>query len=298
MTTGMRVLIVGYGEMGHAMECLLAGRHELQFWDIRPLHEHACVELEHAASVVDYVIFCVPVSPLAELLQRVLPTLGASTVSLGISKGLDDEGRPASRIFSDVYQGKRDYGVIYGPMIAEEICAGRPAFGQVGVSRPEIYAPVAGLFAGSPLLLSYSADMTGISWASVLKNIFAMLFGAAEELELGDNVRGFLAVACLREMEAIITRLGGQPETARQLAGLGDMVTTATSPDSRHHALGRRLARGEAGDVNSEGMHTLAMVRRYSPFTAEDFPLFSLVQAVVDNPADARRMIGTLIESS
>ena len=291
------ILVIGYGEVGHAMEYLLGARYPLQFWDIRPVTGHATVELEVAASQANVVIFSVPVSPLEELARRVLPCLREDSIAFTVAKGLDDKGHPAPAIFREVYGDRHDYAVLYGPMIAEEIMQGRPAFAQVGCSRPEVYAPVDALFAGTVLHLEYSDDVLGIAWSSLLKNVYAMLFGAADELELGDNVRGYLAVAAIREMAAIVPAMGGEAATVIQLAGLGDLMTTATSYSSHHHELGRRLARGEYPDRPSEGVHTLAMVRQWQLLDTQQFPLFSLAERLLGEPAQTERQLREFLQS-
>jgi glycerol-3-phosphate dehydrogenase (NAD(P)+) len=293
--TARQILIIGYGEMGHAMEYLLAPHHTLFFWNRSPMRGHDCVDLDHAAGSADYVIYCVPVCPLAGLAERILPCLGPQTVSLSIAKGLDDSGRPAAQIFRDVYATSRGYAVLYGPMISEEIRAGRPAFAQVGTSAPDLYSGIATLFADTALALHLSTDLAGISWSSVLKNVYAMLFGAADELRLGDNVRGFFAVTALREMQSIVVRLGGQAGTPCQLAGLGDLVTTATSAGSHHHQLGRELARGDRRVLQGEGIHTLSMVRQFGLLALDDCPLFRLVLEIVHTPVNVGQAIGEFL---
>ena len=293
-----KILVIGYGEMGHAMEFLLAGRYELAFHDIRSMEGHASVALESGAAQADLVIYCVPVTPLAGLAERVMGELNDHSLSLSVAKGLDDKGRPAADIFREVYAGRHDYGVLYGPMIAEEICAGRPAFAQVGVSRSRVYEQVASLFAGTGLTLEYSADVQGISWASVLKNVYALLFGAADELGLGDNVRGYLAVAALSEMVRIVVQMGGHESSARQLAGLGDLITTATSAGSHHHELGRLLARGERDRLSGEGIHTLAMVRKSDLFNDSAYPLFRLARELVEEPGNVAARMRALLLSA
>jgi glycerol-3-phosphate dehydrogenase (NAD(P)+) len=291
-----KILVIGYGEMGHAMEFLLTGRYALRFHDIRPLDRHESVELESAAAEADYLIYCVPVRPLAGLVERVATVLADHSISLSVAKGLDDLGRPAAHIFRQVYAGRHAYGVLYGPMIAEEICAGRPAFAQVGVSQANVYEGVSALFAGTGLALEFSTDMQGISWASVLKNIYALLFGAADELGLGDNVRGYLAVAAQAEMTRIVAGMGGHEATARQLAGLGDLITTATSAGSHHHELGCLLARGEREKLQGEGIHTLAMVRRFNLVDTGNYPLFRLVQELVEKPVNVEASLRALLQ--
>ena len=293
-----KILIIGYGEMGHAMEILLAGRHALRFHDIRSMDGHESVELEPAAAQVDCVIYCVPAMPLAGLAGRMAPVLKDHCISLSVAKGLDDAGRPAAHIFRDVYAERHAYAVLYGPMISEEIRAGRPAFAQVGVSGARVFKRVAAIFAGSGLTLEYSADMNGISWSSVLKNIYALLFGAADELGLGDNMRGYLAVAAQAEMARIVARTGGHESSARQLAGLGDLITTATSAGSHHHELGRLLARGEHDRLQGEGIHTLAMVRKFDLIDTGDCPLFRLAQELVETPGNAAAGMRSLIQNA
>jgi len=293
-----KILVIGYGEMGHAMEFLLAGRYELVFHDILPMEGHESVELAPAAAQADFIIYCVPVTPLGGLAERVAPVLGGHSISLSVAKGLDDKGRPAARIFQDVYAERHDYAVLYGPMISEEIRAGRPAFAQVGVSRPGVYGQVAELFTGTTLALEYSADIQGISWSSVLKNVYALLFGAADELGLGDNTRGYLAVAAQAEMARIVARMGGCESSARQLAGLGDLITTATSAGSHHHEVGCLLARGERDRLSGEGIHTLAMVRKFGLLDAGDYPLSSLVQELIEEPGDIEARIRALLRQT
>ncbi|MDH3527399.1 MAG: hypothetical protein OEN52_02960 [Gammaproteobacteria bacterium] len=289
---GKRILIIGYGEMGHAMEYLLGPTHTVSIWDRHPVAGHEPVDLEAAAAAADFIIYCVPASPIGELADRILPSLAGHSLSLSVAKGLDESGRSVARIFEDVYADRFDYGLLYGPMISEELRAGRPGFAQLGTRTPALYRQAASLFSGSGLYLEYTRDICGISWAAVLKNVYAILFGAADALDLGDNMRGFLAVAAMHEMDAIITRLGGSARTSHHLAGLGDLITTATSAGSHHHALGGMLVRGERGSIRGEGVHTLAMVRDYGLIDENDFPLLRLVHRIVDDPVNIGNRIG------
>ncbi len=289
---GKRVLIIGYGEMGHAMEYLLGQRHTLHIWDRHPIAGREPVELEATAAGADFIIYCVPASPIGELAERILPSLTGHSLSLSVAKGLDGRGRSAARVFEDVYTDRFDYGLLYGPMISEELRAGRPGFAQFGTRTPDSYREVASLFAGSGLYLEYTSDLCGISWAAVLKNVYAILFGVADELGLGDNMRGYLAVAAMHEMDRIIIRLGGDAQTSHRLAGLGDLITTATSAGSHHHALGGMLVRGELKDIGGEGIHTLAMMSELGLIDEDHYPLYRLVRRIVDDPVDIRNRIG------
>jgi glycerol-3-phosphate dehydrogenase (NAD(P)+) len=203
------------------------------------------VALDSVAAEQDFILFCLPANPHFELASRLRPRLRRDGVCLSVAKGLDEHGRTAAQALTEALGSVSAFGVLYGPMISEEIRDGRPAFAQAGTTHAETYGRVRELFAETSLSLEHSTDIAGISWSAVLKNVYAILFGVADEMGMGDNTRGYLAVAAVAELESIVTGLGGDPETPRRLAGLGDLITTATSPGSHHHEVGRRLARGQ-----------------------------------------------------
>ena len=120
-------------------------------------------------------------------------------------------------------------------MISEEMRAGKPCFAELAASDEEGLQKTMALFHASGLHIQASADRTGIAWSAILKNVYAILFGIADELQLGDNMRGHLAVSALAEIGAMVRDLGGQAATVYRWAGLGDLITTATSAGSHHH---------------------------------------------------------------
>jgi glycerol-3-phosphate dehydrogenase (NAD(P)+) len=285
MAQGVRVLVVGYGEMGHAMEALLAAHHRVQVWQRR-----SAIALETAAVAADVVLFCVPTPPHAELAERLRPHLAAHAMCVTVAKGLDDSGRTAIEALASVLAA-HPCGVLCGPMIAEDLRARRVGFAELGMRDAQATHRIQELFSPTALHLEPLADVTGLSWCAVLKNVYAMLFGMADELGLGDNMRGYLAVATLAELVRVLTRLGGEPTTAHTLAGLGDLVTTATSRGSHHHELGRRIARAERKGLTGEGLHSLATLTRQARFAWRDLPLFTLTARCALEGADARAAI-------
>ncbi|MDT8375251.1 MAG: hypothetical protein RQ867_00790 [Mariprofundaceae bacterium] len=291
------VLITGYGEMGHAMQLLLNERHHLSIYDSRPIEGLAAVDVEQQAASADVILFCIPAQPLEAMLKRLAPHLQKHAICLSIAKGLDDLGRTPARICQQTLHSGQRYCLLYGPMISEEIRAGRYGFAELGCSDGSIYDEIKALFKGSALGIRESDDITGISWSVILKNVYAIAFGVADELGLGDNVRGFLTVTAMEELSSIMEKMGGKSATPLRLAGLGDLITTATSKGSHHHELGIRLARGESEDISGEGIHTLAMVEKYGLFDASSCPLFTLIHAIVQNPMDTERKITTYLNS-
>lgn len=180
-------------------------------------------------------------------------------------------------------------------MISEEIRAGRYAFAQLG-GDVDSYTKIRELYQGSRLYIEHTLDITGISWSVILKNVYSMVFGMADELQLGDNMRGYLAVAALRELDQIVRTMGGQAGSPYHLAGLGDLITTATSEDSHHHELGRKLARGETRGIEGEGVHTLDMVSQHHLLREADYPLFQLIHDIVRAPRDVPQRINAYLK--
>ena len=286
-----KVLILGYGEMGHAMEYLLKERQQLDIWEKYPKDNFQSVVLEDVTPEADIVLFCLPVNPHRKIVKQIAPILKKTCICLSIAKGLDEAGQTAAQIFADVLASHQLYALLYGPMISEEIRAGRYAFAQLGCSHSNSYNRIHDLYHGTRLYIERTSDISGISWSVIMKNVYAMVFGMADELQLGDNLRGYLAAASLRELDQIVIKMGGQAATSYHLAGLGDLVATATSDDSHHHELGRMLAREEIGSIEGEGIHTLKMVTQHRLFNMADFPLFQLIQDIVRHPHDVKKRI-------
>jgi glycerol-3-phosphate dehydrogenase (NAD(P)+) len=283
-----RVLIVGYGEMGHAMQHLLQSHHAITVWHCDTA-EGMAVPLRQAATDKDFIILCIPTGPLHDVVAELKPSLHEGTLVISISKGLDDKGRIAIVAVSEALEPSTPRAVIYGPMISEELRADQPGFAQIGSADPEWTQRVKSLFAGSGLYLTSTTDTTGISWCAVLKNVYAMAFGMADELELGDNVRGYLATVTMQELAAISRQKGGTEAAPYSLAGLGDLLTTATSTDSHHHALGMQLARGERGNLAGEGTHTIRLIGKLNLIDTRHYPLMRLIQEIVLTDDDVRK---------
>jgi glycerol-3-phosphate dehydrogenase (NAD(P)+) len=291
MTDSARVLLLGHGAMGRAMEHLLAPRHEIRIWDRDLDTWEETLDLEAVAPGQDAIIFALPTQPHGELAGRVAAVIGADTICLSIAKGLDEEGRTPTEILASELGAEHPHAVIYGPMIARDLQAGRAGFAMLGAPDRAVFERASRLFSGSPLHLEHSDDITGVSWAVILKNLYVPLIGAADELQLGDNVRGFLVCEILRELDAVCRGFGARAGTAYTVAGLGDLVTTATSESSHHRGIGADLAAGrvdrmagEGVNIRGEGVHTLTMIERHGLVDIDAYPLMALMRSMLDAP--------------
>ena len=282
----LKVLILGYGEMGHALEYLLADKHDVRIWS-----RASPTILEEEAAKAQVILFCLPVNVHLEITQKISACVNENSLCLSIAKGLDESGLTAAQVFARGLKDKHRYGVIYGPMISEEIKLGRYAFADVALTVADDFAVLKNLFQGGKLVCTQVSDMSGSSWSVILKNVYAIMFGIADELQLGDNMRGYLMVTALSELSDIVKSFGGEARTPYRYAGLGDLLTTATSAGSHHHELGRKLASGQYGDISGEGIHTLKMVEKFQLIDIQSYPLFKLISDIVATPATLKTQV-------
>jgi glycerol-3-phosphate dehydrogenase (NAD(P)+) len=275
-----RVVIAGYGQMGHAMESLLGKRAQLCIWPIAPDQLEPSEAIGHEAAAADFLLICTPTVAHTAVLDRLAHRLPPECAALSIAKGLDSTGRCAADILHS-YCGKRPWGVLGGPMIANEIIAGKPAFAALGTHDKALLPRAQELFPRQGLVMVGTPNPQAVSWCGVLKNIYAPLVGISDELNWGDNARGYIIMAALREMRAILGELTGDDDQAYGDAGLADFITTVTSPSSHHYALGRRVARGDFGNMECEGVHSLRVLLAGDRVAPDRHPLLGIASHLI-----------------
>lgn len=294
-----QVLILGYGEVGRAMEHLLSPGHDVSVWHRDMSTGVESLALEETARQCEVILFALPAIPHAEVAARLAGSVGQNTVVLSFAKGLDESGRTPFAILDERLGQAAHCGVVYGPMIAEDLAANRPGFCLLGMNDADRAERILNLFADSCLYLRHSVDIAGISWSAILKNAYVPLLAAAEALSYGENMRGLLATLALGELDTIIRLMGGRSGTAYSIAGLGDLVTTATSEGSFHHRIGRDLALGQGRqhlhNIRAEGIHAVRMVRHYQLFNTSDCPLLNMMSDIVVDPGDIRARLDSFL---
>jgi len=137
---------------GHAMEYLLADRHDVRIWNLGKVVKGRHATLEEEVAEAQVVLFCLPVNPHHEIASRIEPYLAQGSLCLSIAKGLDESGRMAAQVFDEVFNGRHHYGVVYGPMISEELRAGRQGFADAVLSDAADFEVMHSLFRGTTLM--------------------------------------------------------------------------------------------------------------------------------------------------
>jgi glycerol-3-phosphate dehydrogenase (NAD(P)+) len=138
-------------------------------------------------------------------------------------------------------------GALSGPTFADEVAMDRPAALVMALPpavENERAREIQALLATPSLRIYLSRDLAGVELCGALKNILAIAAGLVEALDLGNNARAALLTRGLAEMARLVERLGGRPETVMGLAGMGDLLLTATGAQSRNRRFGVLLGQG------------------------------------------------------
>ena len=164
---------------------------------------------------------------------------------------------------------------------------GFPASATVASSDPSLAENVQGWLSQEAFRVYTGTDLVGLELGGALKNVVALAAGMSDGLGLGDNAKATLVTRGLAEMVRLGTRLGGEARTFYGLSGLGDLMATCSSPGSRNHQAGVRLARGEtlvdleAAHLTAEGVPTVRAVVRYAGEQGLELPISRAVHEVV-----------------
>lgn len=272
------------------------------------LHDAVAVTGDAAAALEDagVVLFASPVAGLAEWAARAASAGGgrADAWWISLAKGLD---LPTLRRPTDVLAERasgRVCAALSGPSHAAEVAAGLPAAVVLAAPAdvPEQHAASVQRVLGVPGFRVYlSDDVVGVETAGSLKNVYAIAAGCADGLGLGDNARAALLTRALAEMGRIGAALGGRPATLLGLAGVGDLLATATGAWSRNRQLGLALAEGRsAADALAgrrsvaEGFNACAAFHRLCLERGVDAPILGQVFGMLHEgrpPAEALRAL-------
>ena len=187
---------------------------------------------------------------------------GHPGIFVSVTKGVEFEtGQTMSRILRELAPADR-VAALSGPSFAREVALGIPSAVVCACASDLTARTVQGLFHRPEFRIYRSTDLLGVEYGGALKNVIAIAAGVSDGLGFGDNTKAGLVTRALSEMRRLGVACGAQPETFAGLSGLGDLMLTCFSSQSRNRELGARLGRGE----------TLAAVQASNPKLAEGYP--------------------------
>jgi glycerol-3-phosphate dehydrogenase (NAD(P)+) len=181
---------------------------------------------------------------------------------VSVTKGIEYEtGETMSLILREQVPANR-VAALSGPSFAREVALGIPTTVVCASESDGTARTVQGLFHRPEFRIYRSPDVRGVEYGGALKNVIAIAAGVSDGLGYGDNTKAGLVTRALSEMRRLGLACGAQAETFAGLSGLGDLMLTCFSKQSRNRDLGERLGRGE----------TMRAIQDSHPKLAEGYP--------------------------
>ncbi|MGH7039255.1 MAG: NAD(P)H-dependent glycerol-3-phosphate dehydrogenase [Stellaceae bacterium] len=254
-----------------------------------------------ALAAAEAVILVVPAQSLRGVLVRLSPLLPAGAPLLLCAKGIETASlKTMSEVASELLP-QAPCAVLSGPSFAVEVARGLPTAVTVASRDPALARAFAAALGSSRFRPYLSDDPLGTEIGGAVKNVVAIACGIVVGCGLGDNARAALITRGLAEMVRLGVAKDARPETFRGLSGLGDLVLTCSATQSRNHALGLALGRGEALAAvlkegrTVEGVATAAAAVALSRRLGVEMPICEAVDAVLHRNAAIADLVKRLL---
>ena len=193
----------------------------------------------------DILIFAIPSPFLKQHLQKLNIPLKDKIIVSAIKGIVPDENMLVSDYFSSFYDVPKDnIAVLAGPCHAEEVAMERLSYLNIACTTPERSVLIADMFNTHFIKTATSYDVTGVEYASVLKNVYAIVSGICHGLKYGDNFQAILLSNATVEMERFINAVSPLSRNICDSTYLGDLLVTAYSRFSRNRIFGTMIGKG------------------------------------------------------
>ena len=320
------VAVIGAGSWGTAVAALAAIQHPVVLWSRRPeLAEvinatsenadylpgyrlpyglRATADLDEATEGATLVAMAVPSHGFREVLDQ-MSRVPVDLPLVSLTKGIEERTlRRMTQVIADLAPAHdpQTIGVLTGPNLAGEVMAGQPTAAVVAIVEEEAAALVQRTFMGPTFRVYTNPDVVGCELAGSLKNVMAIAAGMSTGLGFGDNTRAALLTRALAELTRLGVALGGQPATFAGLAGMGDLIATCTSVQSRNFRVGIGLAQGRKLDdiieemkMVAEGVKTTRAVLELAERAGVEMPIASQVAMVLYEGHHPREAVMSLM---
>jgi len=263
--------------------------------------------LETALAGAMIVLGVMPSAHARELYRAISEHAEPGTIFVSATKGLepDTHARISEVIAEEMKMDSSSprIAVLSGPSFALEVAAGDPTAVVLASADAHLASEVQEEFSGPRFRLYTNDDVIGTEIAGAVKNVIAIAAGICTGLELGTNTMAALVTRGLAEMTRLAVALGGRRETLSGLAGVGDLILTATGELSRNRSVGIQLGKGRAlseilGSTRrvAEGVGSAAATLELARRAQVEMPITEQVHAVLTAGRVTRDAIRELME--
>lgn len=246
------------------------------------------------------IVIAVPTQSLRQVCEALSLVLSPGHAVISAAKGIEQlSGHFVTEVMADELGAQR-FGVLSGPSFATDIARGLPT----AISLAMADANDAGVLAahlGSPgFRIYHSTDVRGVEIGGAAKNVLAIAAGIVAGLGLGESARAAIVTRGFAELRRFAASLGARPETLMGLSGLGDLLLTASSSQSRNFSLGLALGQGQSlseasGGKLAEGVFTAAALDDMARARSIDMPIAGGVRAILDGRISVKEAMSALM---
>ncbi len=306
MRQGSAIAVLGGGAWGTALAvtALRAG-HEVRLWarderivaSINDRHENsrylpgitldpgvrATSSLADALSGAELLLAVIPTQSLRPVLEQIPGLLDVPVPLLLCSKGIE---RGSGRLVSEVATEQlpqNPVAALSGPSFASDVARGLPTAVTVAAADGELAHRIASMLS-TPQFRCYStADLIGVEIGGALKNVMAIAAGVVAGAGLGASAQAAVVTRGFVELRRVGAAFGAEPETLMGLSGLGDLILSCGSAQSRNFAYGLRLGRGESVDglPLAEGVYTTGIAAEIARERDIETPIIDAVDQIL-----------------
>lgn len=304
---GHAVSLLGY--RADLVDDIVRTRAHPSFPGIEPIPElvEPTMSPEEAFDGAEAVLWSVSVQWTSSELERLKARLPKAVPIVSTSKGIEiGTHRRTTQMMRDALGPDAPIAVLSGPTFAAEVARGLPAAAVVACPDADVAERVQKGLASPTFRLYRTSDVVGVEIAGATKNVIAIAAGIVDGLRLGHNTRAALLTRGIAEIRRLGTRLGGVSETFSGLAGIGDLILTATGDLSRNRRVGLALASGKSveealgglGGEVAEGVPTAGAIVELAKSVDVVMPISEAVTAILNGTFAPKEAVSALMTRS
>ena len=260
-------------------------------------------DIQHALSSGSLIVLAVPSQYLSAVLKR-LPggTACRDKTYLSVIKGIDTRNLLRMSQIITHHLGYVDMAVLSGPTIAREVAEGLPTTAVIASKQARTAKHLQTVFHSENFRIYTNNDVIGLEIGGSLKNIIAIACGVCDGLGFGTNTLAAILTRGLVEMARLGKAMGAKQKTFSGLAGLGDLVTTCVSPQSRNRFVGMELGKGKpvqqilsSMNMVAEGVETVKAVHKLRQKYNVTMPISEEVYKIIYEGKQPQKAVNELM---
>jgi glycerol-3-phosphate dehydrogenase (NAD(P)+) len=259
----------------------------------------ATTELARAADS-DAILLVTPTQSLRETAQALAPFLKPGTPAVACAKGIEIGTKKfVTEVIAEVLPAART-AILSGPGFAEDVVRGLPTAVTLAAHDEALALALAEALSSQTFRLYHSTDVRGVEIGGAAKNVLAIAAGIVAGKKLGASAQAALITRGFAELVRFARAYGAKPETLTGLSGLGDLILTCSSPQSRNFAFGVALANAQSavdviGKGLVEGVYTAPVLLEAARAKAVEMPIAEAITAILKNKLDIDTAIAGLL---